>query len=96
MVGQLNERLQPATKDMQVGISTDPSPGGLKRAATILGEMPDKKVGVVARADGAWRFAVVANGVWNGIAPVAVDLVGMQSKAGNLGEAGDLVNAWIK
>lgn len=98
VVGHLNERLQPANKDVKVDVSVeiDPKQGGLKRAATFLGEMPDKKVGVVARADGAWRFAVVANGVWNGIAPIAVDLVGMQSKAGNLGEAGELVKAWIK
>lgn len=96
VVGQLSERLQPATKDMQVDVSDDPARGGLKRAATFLGEMPDKKVGVVARADGAWRFAVVTNGVWNGIAPVAVDLVAMESKAGHLGDAGDLVKAWIK
>ena len=58
--------------------------------------MPDKKIGVVARADGAWRFAVMANGVWNGIKPIAVDLIGIEAKAGNLGGAGDVVNAWRK
>jgi hypothetical protein len=34
--------------------------------------------------------------VWNGIKPLAVDLVDVEAKEGHLGTAGDLVKAWIK
>lgn len=96
VVSQLSERLQPVATRNDQAEPDDPAKGGLKRAATFLGDIPDKRVGVVAQADGVWRFAVVANGVWNGIKPLAVDLVDMEAKAGNLGTAGDLVKAWIK
>jgi len=100
VVSQLSERLLPvtatATAKNDPTEPDDPAKGGLKRAATFLGDLPDKRIGVVAHADGVWRFAVVANGVWNGIKPLAVDLVDMEAKAGNLGTAGDLVKAWIK
>lgn len=96
VVSQLSERLQPAITKSDQAEPDDPAKGGLKRAATFLGDIPDKRIGVVAHADGVWRFAVVANGVWNGIKPLAVDLVDMEAKAGNLGTAGDLVKAWIK
>jgi hypothetical protein len=96
VVSQLSERLQPMiTKDGQAE-PDDPAKGGLRRAATFLGDMPDKKIGVVAEADGVWRFAVVANGVWNGIKPLAVDLVNIEARAGNLGTPGEVVKAWIK
>jgi hypothetical protein len=96
VVSQLSERLQPATTRDDQAEPDDPAKGGLKRAATFLGDMPDKRIGVVAHADGVWRFAVVANGVWNGIKPLAVDLVDVEAKEGHLGTAGDLVKAWIK
>ena len=96
VVNQLSERLQPMiTKDSPTE-PDDPAKGGLRRAATFLGDMPDKKIGVVAEADGVWRFAVVANGVWNGIKPLAVDLVNIEARAGNLGTPGEVVKAWIK
>lgn len=96
VVSQLSERLQPTMTKADDAEPDDPTKGGLKRAATFLGDIPDKRIGVVAQADGAWRFAVVANGVWTGIKPLAVDLVGIEAKAGNMGDAGDLVKAWMK
>jgi hypothetical protein len=38
----------------------------------------------------------VANGVWTGIKPLAVDIAGIEARAGNLGDAGDLYKAWMK
>ena len=96
VVSQLKERLQPTTTKDNQAESNDPAAGGLKRAATFLGDLPDKRIGVVAHEDGVWRFAVVANGVWNGIKPLAVDLVNIEAKAGNLGTPGEVVKAWIK
>jgi hypothetical protein len=96
VLSQIKERLQPTTTKNNQAESEDPATGGLKRAATFLGDMPDKRIGVVAHEDGVWRFAVVANGVWNGIKPLAVDLVNMEARAGELGTPGELVKAWIK
>jgi hypothetical protein len=101
VVSELSERLQPATnntnnKNDPADPEYDPGKNGLKRAATFLGDIQDKRIGVVAQADGAWRFTVVANGVWIGIKPLAVDFVGIEAKAGSLGEPGDLVKAWMK
>jgi hypothetical protein len=98
VVSQLSERLQPTvSKETDSSeVDDDPAKGGLRRAATFLGDIPDKRIGVVAQADGAWRFAVVANGVWTGIKPLAVDIAGIEARAGNLGDAGDLMKAWMK
>jgi hypothetical protein len=96
VVSQLKERLQPTTTNEDHAELDDPAKGGLKRAATFLGDMPDKRIGVVAQADGLWRFAVVADGIWNGIKPLAVDLVNIEARAGNLGTPGEVVKAWIK
>ncbi|OQO02360.1 hypothetical protein B0A48_11914 [Cryoendolithus antarcticus] len=91
VVRELGQRLQPAESP----IVDDPRAGGLKRAVT-LAEMEDKRIGVVANANGAWGFAVVANGVWNGIKPIATDIIGMEASQGNLGTAGQLMTAWKK
>ncbi|OQN95665.1 hypothetical protein B0A48_18189 [Cryoendolithus antarcticus] len=91
VVRELGQRLQPAESPTE----EDPRGGGLKRAVT-LAEMEDKRIGVVADANGAWGFAVVANGVWNGIKPIATDIIGMEASQGNLGTAGQLMTAWKK
>lgn len=54
----------------------------------------NRRVGLVAHADGAWRFAVVADGVWNSIKPIGVSFLDLESKDGNMGAVGDVVNAW--
>ena len=54
----------------------------------------DKRVGIVAQADGAWRFALVADGVWQSVKPIAVSLVTAEAAAGQMGTAGQFVKAW--
>ena len=63
VMSELSERLQPSTNKSDQTEPDDPAEGGLKRATTFLGDMPDKSIGVVAHAHSVWQFAVVANGV---------------------------------
>ncbi|KAK3678468.1 hypothetical protein LTR78_001765 [Recurvomyces mirabilis] len=90
-----DEKTGGATRGSSGKEGEEPVPG-VTKTVTGLDEMTEKRVGLVARADGAWRFAVIANGMWNGIKPIAVDLIGIEAKNGNLAQAGDLITAWRK
>lgn len=90
VVKEIGDRLQTAKEKG----SNEPAPGDVKRAATEPAGPAEKKVGLVATADGAWKFALIADGVWNSIKPMAVSLIDMDAKAGGLGVAGDVINAW--
>jgi hypothetical protein len=74
----------------------DPQPGQLIRADTTPGQIEGgkPKVGIVANADGAWTFAVMANGVWHSISPFVMNVIETQAKQGNLGGVGGVINAW--
>lgn len=94
VVEQMDKRLQ--LGNSRVNSDEDPAADGLKKTVTSVGDMKDKRVGVVAQADGVWRFAIIANGVRAGSKPVAGSLLSMEGQAGDLSSAGDLVKAWMK
>ncbi len=94
VIRQMNKRLQ--LGNSRVNSDEDPAADGLKKTVTSVGDMKDKRVGVVAQADGVWRFAIIANGVWAGSKPVTGSLLGMEGQAGDLSSAGDLVKALMK
>ncbi|KAK4954450.1 hypothetical protein LTR10_007881 [Elasticomyces elasticus] len=96
---------QNVVKEMQARLQTgkdnqhDPKPA-LQRANTapagheVAAVPTDKRVGLVAQADGAWKFALIADGVWQSVKPIAVNLVTMEAAAGQMGTAGQVINAW--
>lgn len=84
--------IAPASKAEDPG-----QPGGVKRAETApatVGQNEERRVGLVATADGAWKFAVVADGVWKSIKPIAVNLLDLAAKDEDLGTVGKVINAW--
>ncbi|KAK5677772.1 hypothetical protein LTS10_009655 [Elasticomyces elasticus] len=96
---------QNVVKEMQARLQTgkdnqhDPKPA-LQRANTapagheVAAVPTDKRVGLVAQADGAWKLALIADGVWQGVKPIAVNLVAIEAAAGQMGTAGQVINAW--
>ncbi|KAK5111654.1 hypothetical protein LTR62_004759 [Meristemomyces frigidus] len=100
LTGGREENLRPAstgdaTKDAAVAgqPGADITAAGDKDDETTtdtptLDAATQKRVGLIVRADGAWRFAVVLDGVWNGIRPVATDLIGLEAGRGALGGGG--------
>jgi hypothetical protein len=59
----------------------------------VAGGKPPR-VGFVPDVDGAWKFVVLANGVWHSISPIAKSFVVADAKQGGMGEMGGLINAW--
>ncbi|KAK5128573.1 hypothetical protein LTR85_003244 [Meristemomyces frigidus] len=89
--------LPPSTEEEERRDQAEVHGEKVKRAATepLSTALPaDRRVGLVAGADGAWKFALVADGVWKSIKPIAVNLLDLEAKDGNLGVAGDVINAW--
>ena len=53
-----------------------------------------RKIGIVADAEGTWRYVTLVNGVWKSIQPLVQAVVLPDAKTGDLGEAGDIYAAW--
>ena len=91
VVKELNSRLQKGQDDSKPSLQrAQTAPVGHDAAVAPS----DKRVGLVAQADGAWKFAIVADGVWHSVKPIAVNLLTMEAASGQMGTAGAVINAW--
>lgn len=58
------------------------------------GQEHKTKVGLIPTKEGAWTFAVLANGAWQSIKPIVKEVVLQEAQAGQLGTAGNVYAAW--
>lgn len=84
---------------------TDPSPSssqaeepkpGISRAQTLPRDLDGGKarVGLAPGPEGAWKFVMLANGVWHSIEPIVKTFAVNEAKQGNLGDASGLISGW--
>jgi hypothetical protein len=52
------------------------------------------RVGLAPDVDGAWRFVMLANGVWHSIEPIVKTFAVNEAKQGKLGKASDFISSW--
>lgn len=84
--------------------ASEPTQGQVGRAATApvtsreMDAAEDQehkpKVGLIATKEGAWTFAVLANGAWQSVKPIVKEVVLQEAQAGQLGTAGNVYAAW--
>jgi hypothetical protein len=95
-VKAVQDRLQaPKRSNTATDVEAKEAAQELKRSNTAPASgLTEQKVGLVLSKDGAWQLATVANGVWKSVKPIAESFVVAEAKAGKLGTAGDVINAW--